>query len=92
MFFYLPLLLLEAVEAMDVTRVTSCFYDLKVHFWWPIKCLLWLKSGSNTLYLRDKLAEATKKHRNRLKSPIIPILSDILYLVASDSQNYSDHE
>ena len=31
--------------------------------------------------------EASKKHRNSLKSPIIQILSDMLYLVALHSQN-----
>jgi hypothetical protein len=29
----------------------SCFYDLKVHFWWPNKCLVSLRSSWNTLYM-----------------------------------------
>ena len=27
------------------------FYDLKVHFWWPNKHFIWLRSSSKTLYL-----------------------------------------
>ena len=27
-----------------------CFYGLKVHFWWPNKCLFWCNSSLNTLY------------------------------------------
>ena len=27
-----------------------CFYDLKVHFWWPNKCLKYNISSLNTLY------------------------------------------
>ena len=27
-----------------------CFFDLKVHFWWPNKCLFWGRSSWNTLY------------------------------------------
>ena len=27
-----------------------CFYDLKVHFWWPNKCLKYIISSLNTLY------------------------------------------
>ena len=27
----------------------SCFYDLKVHFWWPNKCLKYIISSLNTL-------------------------------------------
>ena len=28
----------------------SCFYDLKMHFWWPNKCLKYIISSWNTLY------------------------------------------
>ena len=27
-----------------------CFFDLKVHFWWPNKCLNYIVSSSNTLH------------------------------------------
>ena len=44
----------------------SCFYDLKVHFWWPNKSLFWCKSSLNTLYTYNPLMmsqkDAPKKH------------------------------
>ena len=32
-----------------------CFYDLKVHFWWPNKLFFWCKSSLNTLYNQVKI-------------------------------------
>ena len=43
----------------------SCFYDLKVHFWWSNKCLLSRISSLNTLYFKNltiHLYHSTSQH------------------------------
>ena len=48
----------------------SCFYDLKVHFWWPNRRLFWCKSSLNTLYLAYRWEDFVKnvKHTQSIKS------------------------
>ena len=43
----------------------SCFYDLKVHFWWPNKCSKHQVLRSNTLYLWPVLATYISKAGGR---------------------------